>query len=672
MKSLHKIVVLVSALLIVANAATVLGAMPREINFQGKLTDTSGNPVTTSVQVTFNIYNTVSGGTPLFNESQTVTPNARGIYSVRIGSQTSGGIPLDFNAPYYLGVQVGSDPEMAPRYAMAAAPYAMRAAVASTVDGLAVTAAELNQLAGINATVTAANLNTLTGGAASNADAMHTHAAGNSDTVDNFHASATPTANTLLALNASGQFPAAAIAQGAGSVLDADLLDGQQGAYYRDATNMNAGTLADARLSANVPLLNAANSFSQVLTSTVATGTAPFTIASTTRVANLNADMVDGAHAGNAAGNVALNNGTLCTNLDADTVDGVHASGFSTSGHSHVGESWSHSTAGTPTLTLTHTGTGNTDYALRARSGGSHAIYGDSAVASYSGVYGVTSSGTGYGVYGYSATAGARGVYGQQTSTTSGYGVYGQGCVGGYFAATATTSSANRAVEIGQSYYGIYYSATPTTGLYLLYSSTGIYFGSSGTYGIYHGGSPSTGIYFAGTPTTGIYFLNSPSIGVYSRGSSYALYGIGGTYGVYGNGTTAGVYGYEGTASTTSHGVRGYGYNGGYFYSLTTGSPYRALEVGQGYYGIFMTAANSYGIYQNATPSYGVYAQGSTYAYYGVGNLYVTGTISCGSTKSFVQDHPTDPTKSVVYVCLEGGEAGTYVRGSARLAKGTA
>jgi len=36
---------------------------------------------------------------------------------------------------------------------------------------------------------------------------------------------------------------------GSGSGLDADLLDGQQGAYYRDASNLNAGTVPSARLS---------------------------------------------------------------------------------------------------------------------------------------------------------------------------------------------------------------------------------------------------------------------------------------------------------------------------------------------------------------------------------------------------------------------------------------
>ncbi|MDX5370596.1 MAG: hypothetical protein LPL29_14595 [Alphaproteobacteria bacterium] len=38
---------------------------------------------------------------------------------------------------------------------------------------------------------------------------------------------------------------------GAGSGLDADLLDGQHGSYYRNASNLNAGTVPNARLPSN-------------------------------------------------------------------------------------------------------------------------------------------------------------------------------------------------------------------------------------------------------------------------------------------------------------------------------------------------------------------------------------------------------------------------------------
>lgn len=53
--------------------------------------------------------------------------------------------------------------------------------------------------------------------------------------------------------------------QGNGSGLtsvNADMLDGQHGAFYQNAGNLNAGTLLDARLSLNVPRLDGSQSFS--------------------------------------------------------------------------------------------------------------------------------------------------------------------------------------------------------------------------------------------------------------------------------------------------------------------------------------------------------------------------------------------------------------------------
>jgi hypothetical protein len=53
-------------------------------------------------------------------------------------------------------------------------------------------------------------------------------------------------------------------------------------------------------------------------------------------------------------------------------------------------------------------------------------------------------------------------------------------------------------------------------------------------------------------------------------------------------------------------------------------------------------------------------------------DLYVTGDLMVGGVKNFVHPHPEDPAQSIVYVALEGGEAGTYARGEARLARGEA
>ncbi|MCX6814107.1 MAG: hypothetical protein NTY20_00425 [Candidatus Aenigmarchaeota archaeon] len=52
--------------------------------------------------------------------------------------------------------------------------------------------------------------------------------------------------------------------------------------------------------------------------------------------------------------------------------------------------------------------------------------------------------------------------------------------------------------------------------------------------------------------------------------------------------------------------------------------------------------------------------------------LYVVGNIRKTGTVSFVEDYPGDPAKQIVYVSLEGPEAGTYIRGQGQLINGEA
>ena len=51
---------------------------------------------------------------------------------------------------------------------------------------------------------------------------------------------------------------------------------------------------------------------------------------------------------------------------------------------------------------------------------------------------------------------------------------------------------------------------------------------------------------------------------------------------------------------------------------------------------------------------------------------FIGGGLSVAGLKSFIQPHPTDATKDIVYVALEGGEAGTYIRGTGSLVNGEA
>jgi microcystin-dependent protein len=98
--------------------------IPHLINYQGRLTDNQGQPITGTKSVTFRIYDTESGGSPLWQETHTATFD-RGIFNLFIGGVTA--LNLPFNKPYYLGIQVGDDPEMTPRQRFASVGYAFTA-----------------------------------------------------------------------------------------------------------------------------------------------------------------------------------------------------------------------------------------------------------------------------------------------------------------------------------------------------------------------------------------------------------------------------------------------------------------------------------------------------------------------------------------------------------------
>jgi len=94
--------------------SVVYGTVPERINYQGYLTDNSGNPITTSVSITVNIYTVPAGGTPFWTETHVVVPD-NGVYNIVLGSMEP--LYLDYNLHdlFYLGVKVGSDAEMTPR-----------------------------------------------------------------------------------------------------------------------------------------------------------------------------------------------------------------------------------------------------------------------------------------------------------------------------------------------------------------------------------------------------------------------------------------------------------------------------------------------------------------------------------------------------------------------------
>jgi len=112
-------------------ARTAVAATPQVIPFQGRLTDAAGTPINAAQNLTFKIYIVATGGSAQFTETQNAVTVANGLFSVQIGSATGGGVPATVfsGADLFLGITVGSDPEMTPRQRLGSVPYAMRAGI---------------------------------------------------------------------------------------------------------------------------------------------------------------------------------------------------------------------------------------------------------------------------------------------------------------------------------------------------------------------------------------------------------------------------------------------------------------------------------------------------------------------------------------------------------------
>ena len=102
---------------------TVLSAaVPQTLNLQGKLTDSSDSALTGTYNMTFKIYDVVTGGTELWvSANNSVTTDSDGVYNFILT-----GVNLTFDIEYYLGVKVANDAEMTPRINLTSSPYAFR------------------------------------------------------------------------------------------------------------------------------------------------------------------------------------------------------------------------------------------------------------------------------------------------------------------------------------------------------------------------------------------------------------------------------------------------------------------------------------------------------------------------------------------------------------------
>ena len=176
---------------------------------------------------------------------------------------------------------------------------------------------------------------------------------------------------------------------------------------------------------------------------------------------------------------------------------------------------------------------------------------------------------------------------------------------------------------------------------------------SSGVRGVYAGTSSSGAGVRGETISTA-----TGAMGVFgfATATTGAIFGVVGTNSSPSN-DAAGVLGYDtvrtaGGASFARTGVRGESENGNGVEGLS--------NAGMGVSGYLISTSGT--ILASGILGNGTGPQGVTF----------TGGLGGSGTKSFFEPHPTDPTKMIRYVSLEGPEAGTYFRGTAKTVSGMA
>jgi len=192
------------------------------LNYQGRLVDPiTGSPKSGTFAMTFKLYDVAAGGTALWTETKNVVVS-NGLFNTLLGDTTALNLTAFDGRDLWLGVQVSSDLEATPRIQVAYAPYALYAGNSAKLAGQPPSAF---------------------------APTAHTHGGADitSGTVSE------PRIDAAIARDGE-IMPAVLAADGAGSGLDADLLDGQQATAFAPTThNHDAAYVNDNANEAGIP-----------------------------------------------------------------------------------------------------------------------------------------------------------------------------------------------------------------------------------------------------------------------------------------------------------------------------------------------------------------------------------------------------------------------------------
>lgn len=123
--------------LLVAGAALVRAQLPRQISYQGFIADPNGIPIADGIHtIEIRLYEVPANGQPLYSEAHQARLSG-GVFGFVLGSITPFPAALAFDRQYWLGVSVDGEPEMQPRTALIAVPYAVHSEAADVAKSLA-------------------------------------------------------------------------------------------------------------------------------------------------------------------------------------------------------------------------------------------------------------------------------------------------------------------------------------------------------------------------------------------------------------------------------------------------------------------------------------------------------------------------------------------------------
>ena len=123
---------------------------PPLFQFQSRLLDADGKPVNGLQVMTVRLYDSPTGGAPLYEENYPTEYVDKGLFNVTLGQYTPLDPALFDGTQLYLGVELFGDGEMAPRIPLRSVPYAERAYVADSAAWTGLTGVPMGLADGID------------------------------------------------------------------------------------------------------------------------------------------------------------------------------------------------------------------------------------------------------------------------------------------------------------------------------------------------------------------------------------------------------------------------------------------------------------------------------------------------------------------------------------------